>query len=74
MVQRLIPCGAGISVLIAIVVLLSRLDDPSVLGPNLAVANLVVFYMFILEFLLLPLKAHVQNAITDLMDVEDEEA
>lgn len=73
MVQRLVICGGGLSSVIAIVTLLSMLDSPSTIGPNLAVAILVVFYAIVIEFLLIPLKANVQNAITDMMDVEDEE-
>ena len=73
MVQKLILCASGFSAVVATVMILSRLDDPAVIGPNLAVVILSVFYMIILEVLLLPLKAHVQNAVTDLMDVEDEE-
>lgn len=72
LVQKLVVCSSGISSIIAIVTILSQLDDLSTIGPNLAVAILVIFYAVILELFLIPLKANVQNAITDLMNVEDE--
>lgn len=72
MVQRLVVCGAGITVVMSLVVIMCMLDTIETIGPNLAVAVLAVFYAFIIEFLLAPLKANVQNAITDMMDVSDE--
>lgn len=72
MVQRLVVCGAGIAVVMSLVVIMAMLDTIETIGPNLAVAVLAVFYAFIIEFLLVPLKANVQNAITDMMDVSDE--
>lgn len=72
MVQRLVVCGAGITVVMSLVVIMGKLDTIETIGPNLAVAVLAAFYAFIIEFLLVPLKANLQNAITDMMDVSDE--
>lgn len=74
LVQKLVLCAAGISSMIAFVTILKTLDEVSTIGPNMAVAILVFFYMVILELLLLPLKANTQNAITEYMALEDEEA
>ena len=74
LVQKLILYSSMISSIIAFVTILTCLEDTATLGPCLAVAILIVFYAAILELFLIPVKAKVQNAITDLMDVEDEEA
>ena len=74
MVQLLVICGAMIAAIISFCSLLYSMEDLATLGPCLVVITLSVFYATVLEFLLIPLKAHVQNAITDLMGVEDEEA
>ena len=79
MVQKMIICGTAMSGIISVVMILWMLFekpelDETWLGPCLAVSILVVFYAVILEFFLIPVKANVQNTITDLMDVEDEEA
>ena len=74
MVQRMLIYGALITSIVAVVIILKVIGDFALIGPNLAVAVLVIFYAAILEFLLILLKANTQNAITDLMEVEDEEA
>lgn len=74
LVQKLILYSSIISCIMAIVTILTCLEDTATLGPCLAVAMLIVFYAAVLELFLIPVKAKVQNAITDLMDVEDEEA
>ena len=74
LVQKLILYSSMISCIMAIVTILTCLEDTATLGPCLAVAMLIVFYAAVLELFLIPVKAKVQNAITDLMDVEDEEA
>ncbi len=73
MVQKLIICGAALAGIISLVTILYELEDLVSLGPCLAVTIISAFYAVMLEFLLLPVKANVQNAITDLMDVGDEE-
>lgn len=74
MAQWLVLCGMGFGVLISLVTVMRVCDDSlDVLGPNLAVALLILFYGTLAEAILIPLKAHVQNAITEAMDIEDEE-
>ena len=73
LLQRLVLCGAGFAAMISIVLILRGLDEPSAIGPNLAVAILAVLYGIIIESLLIPLSAYVQNHITDAMHVEEEE-
>ena len=74
MVQRLIVCGAGITAVIGIITILTRLDHLETMGANLAVVLLVVFYTVVLELFLITLRANTQNVITDMMDSENEEA
>lgn len=73
MVQKLIICGAALSGTVAIVTILYMMVELATLGPSMAVVVLSAFYAVMLEFFLIPVKANVQNAITDLMDVGDEE-
>ena len=55
------------------VILLGRLDDPSTIGPNLAVCFLSGFYAVIIEFILLPLKLNAERKMNEEMDLEDDE-
>lgn len=73
MVQRLVLCSMGLMVVISFVTLLHRLDDPSHMGPMLAVMVLTIFYGIIVEFLMIPISALVQNHITEAMDVQVDE-
>lgn len=72
MMQRLVLCGAGFTTLIEITIILHMLDEPSTIGPNMAVAILVDLYGLIIEAVLIPLSAYVQNHITDAMNVEED--
>lgn len=73
LLQRLVLCGAGFTTMISLLFILHMLDEPAAFGPNLAVAILAVFYGIIIESLLIPLSAYVQNHITEAMHVEEEE-
>lgn len=74
MVQKLTLCAMGFSVVIVFVILLYNMEDFfTAIGPALAVMVLTVFYGIIVEFLLIPVSAHVQNHITEAMDVPEEE-
>lgn len=72
LVQRLVAYSGGISSITGIITVLTVVDDPTVLGPNLAVASIAIFYALVLELLLAFSKAGVQNEITEIMAVEDE--
>lgn len=73
MVQQLLICGSFFIAVVTFIILLYNMDSLSGLGPCVAVMSLAFFYMVILEALLIPLRAHVQNQITDMMDVIDDE-
>lgn len=72
MLQKLVLCGAGFMLLIEIMMIFSKLDDLTILGPNISVALLSVLYGIITESLLIPLGAYVQNHITDALDVKED--
>ena len=68
LLQRLVLCGAGFTTMISLLFILHMLDETAAFGPNLA-----VFYGIIIESLLIPLSAYVQNHITEAMHVEEED-
>lgn len=71
--QKLTIFGALFAMIISGVILLGRLDDPSTIGPNLAVCFLSGFYAVIIEFVLLPLKLNAERKMNEEMDLEDDE-
>ena len=70
--QKLTIYGALFAIIISGILLMGRLDDPSVIGPNLAVCFLSGFYAVILEFFLLPLKLNAERKMNEEMDFGDE--
>ncbi len=52
-----LPIGGLVASLIALVAIIGLLDNPALLGPNLAVAILTLLYSLIIELLLLPVAA-----------------
>ena len=70
--QKLTIFGALFAMIISGVILLGRLDDPSTIGPNLAVCFLSGFYAVIIEFILLPLKLNAERKMNEEMDLEDD--
>ncbi len=71
--QKLAIYGALFAIIISGVILLGRLDDPSTIGPNLAICFLSGFYAVIIEFLLLPLSLNAERKMNEEMDLGDEE-
>ncbi len=67
--QKLTVYGALFAIIISAVLLMGRLDDPSTIGPNLAVCFLSGFYAVIIEFLLLPLKLNAERKMNEEMDL-----
>ena len=61
--QKLTVYGALFAIIISGVLIMGRLNDPSTLGPNLAVCFLSGFYAVIIEFLLLPLRLNAEPEI-----------
>ncbi len=70
--QKLTILGALFAIIISGVILLGRLDDPSTIGPNLAVCFLSGFYAVIIEFILLPLRLNAERKMNEEMDLEDD--
>lgn len=71
--QKLTLYGALLSLTIAIVAVLIHVDKLELLGPNLAVAVITIFYTAIIELLLLPLKVNADHTLNKLIDMEMEE-
>lgn len=70
--QKLTMHGALFAIIISGILLMGRLDDPSTIGPNLAVCFLSGFYAVIIEFFLLPLKLNAERKMNEEMDLGDE--
>ncbi len=70
--QKLTIYGALFTIIMSGILLLGRLEDPSVLGPNLAVCFLSGFYAVIVEFFLLPLRLNAERKMNEEMDFGDE--
>ena len=51
---------------------MGQLNDPSTIGPNLAVCFLAGFYAVIIEFFLLPLRLNAERKMNEEMDLGDE--
>lgn len=70
--QKLTIHGALFAIIISGILLLGRLDDPSTIGPNLAVCFMSGLYAVIIEFFLLPLKLNAEHKMNEEMDLGDE--
>ncbi len=67
--QKLTIFAALFAIIISVVLLMGRLDDPSTIGPNLAVCFLAGLYAVIIEFLLLPLRLNAEQKMNEEMDL-----
>ena len=67
--QKLTILGALFAIIISGVLVIGKLNDPSTIGPNLAVCFLAGFYAVIIEFLLLPLKLNAERKMNEEMDL-----
>lgn len=70
--QKLTIYGALFAIIISGILLLGRLEEPSTIGPNLAVCFLAGFYAVIFEFFLLPLRLNTERKMNEEMDLGDE--
>ncbi len=70
--QKLTIYSALMAIIISAVLMLGRLDDPELLGANLAICLLAGFYAVIIEFFLLPLRLNAERKMNEEMDFEDE--
>lgn len=71
--QKLVVYGGIISAVVGLVTVLGHIDNLELIGPNLAVAILSIFYMAFFEFLILPLKFNAVRAMNEEMDIDYEE-
>lgn len=67
--QKLVVYGALFAIIISGVLIMGRLDDPSIIGPNLAVCFLSGLYAVILEYLILPLRLNAERKMNEEMDL-----
>ncbi len=67
--QKLTVYAALFAIIISGVLVMGRLDDPSTIGPNLAVCFLAGLYAVIIEFLLLPLRLNAERKMNEEMDL-----
>ena len=67
--QKLTIFGALLAIFISGMLILGRLDDPRLIGPNMAVCLLAGFYAVIIEFLLLPLRLNAERKMNEEMDL-----
>ena len=70
--QKLTVYGALFAIIISAVLVMGQLNDPSTIGPNLAVCFLAGFYAVIIEFFLLPLRLNAERKMNEEMDLGDE--
>lgn len=67
--QKLTIYAALFTIFISGVLLLGRLDDPYIIGSNLAMCFLAGLYAVIIEFLLLPLRLNAERKMNEEMDM-----
>ncbi len=67
--QKLTIYAALFAIIISAVLVMGQLDDPSTIGPNLAVCFLAGLYAVIIEFLLLPLRLNAERKMNEEMDL-----
>lgn len=70
MLQKQVQYAGMLTALISCIYVLINISDPSMLGPNVAVAVLSLIYTVILEMLLLPLHLTVKSRIINYMGME----
>ena len=58
--------------MVSIMYIMVNISDPSLLGPNVAISILTLFYTVVLEMLLLPLQLEVKRRIINYMDLESD--
>ncbi len=71
--QKLVLYGGIIGIIAQLVILFGMISEPKPVGPNTAVAMLIILYAAIFEYLLVPLKLNAEKALNKEMDLDDEE-
>ena len=72
MIQKQIWYAGILTMMVSIMYIMVNISDPSLLGPNVAISILTLFYTVVLEMLLLPLQLEVKRRIINYMDLESD--
>ena len=72
MIQKQIWYAGILTMMVSILYIMVNISDPSLLGPNVAISILTLFYTVVLEMLLLPLQLEVKRRIINYMDLESD--
>lgn len=72
MMQKQIWYAGILTMMVSVMYVMVNISDSSLLGPNIAVVVLTMFYATILEMLLLPLLLEVKRRIINYMDLDTE--
>lgn len=73
MIQKQIWYAGILTMMVSVMYVMVNISDTSLLGPNIAVVVLTMFYAVILEMLLLPMVLEVKGRIINYMELETEE-
>ena len=72
MIQKQVWYAGILTMMVSVMYVMVNISDPALLGPNIAVVVLTMFYAVILEMLLLPLLLEVKRRIINYMELETE--
>ena len=72
MIEKQIWYAGILTMMVSIMYIMVNISDPSLLGPNVAISILTLFYTVVLEMLLLPLQLEVKRRIINYMDLESD--
>ena len=72
MIQKQIWYAGILTMMVSIMYIMVNISDPSLLGPNVAISILTLFYTVVLVMLLLPLQLEVKRRIINYMDLESD--
>ena len=70
MIQKQVWYAGILTMMVSVMYVMANISDPAMLGPNIAVVVLTLFYAAIFEMLLLPLVLEVKGRIINYMDLE----
>ena len=70
LMQKQVLYAGAITTIVPIIYVLGTIDNMEALGANIAVSFMTVFYIAILELLLLPLQIELKRRIIDYMEEE----
>lgn len=68
MMQRQVLYAGLMNMVFAVIMLLHSLDTPEQIGPYMAVAFISIFYVSVIEMLLLPLRVEIEKKLIDYME------